>query len=299
MFRRTCASAFKATRVAQVSLVFKQLEGTNPLTKKDKPVNSWSDEFGKVPQSKEMVSKYGRYAKYSDPALCDVDTSEEVVLNTYPEGSAPGRIEATAGVALKDYDANLWDEEFFRKHILKPKIADELEDRARVTDYALNSCLLGFVILMARYAVLPLWYVGQPAMSMVGQMNIEAEIGEMDERACKTVVWRGKPVFVYRRSERQMKEVADTPMSALKHPETDEARFPDPAHRDKAVVIAICTHLGCVPIPNEGLFNGFFCPCHGSHYDPSGRIRQGPAPLNLEVPPYKWLDENTIYMGKL
>lgn len=299
MLRRTCACAFKATRVAQVSLVFKQLEGTNPLTKKDRPVNSWSDEFGKIPQSQEMVSKYGRYAKYSDPALCDVDTSEEVVLNTYPDGAAPGRIEATAGVALKDYDANLWDEEFFRKHILKPKLPDHLEDRARVTDYALNSCLLGFVILMARYAVLPLWYVGQPAMSMVGQMNIEAEIGEMDERACKTVVWRGKPVFVYRRSERQMKEIADTPMSALKHPETDEARFPDPAHRDKAIVIAICTHLGCVPIPNEGLFNGFFCPCHGSHYDPSGRIRQGPAPLNLEVPPYKWLDENTIYMGKL
>ncbi|EPY35030.1 ubiquinol-cytochrome c reductase iron-sulfur subunit [Strigomonas culicis] len=150
---------------------------------------------------------------------------------------------------------------------------------------------------MARYAVLPLWYVGQPAMSMVGQMNIEAEIGSLEDRECKTVVWRGKPVFVYKRSERQMKEILETPMSQLKHPETDEARFPE--KRDMAVVIAICTHLGCVPIPNEGLFNGFFCPCHGSHYDASGRIRQGPAPLNLEVPPYKWLDENNIYMGKL
>lgn len=299
MFRRTCTSAFQATRATKVSLLFKQLEGTTPLTKKDKPVNSWTDEFGKTPQSDVMAKKYGRYAKYSDPALCDVDTSEEVVLNTYPDGSPAGRIEVTAGVALKDYDANIWDEAFFRKHILKPKLADELQDRARVTDYALNSCLLGFVVLMARYAVLPLWYVGQPAMSMVGQMNIEAEVGQLDERECKTVVWRGKPVFVYRRSERQMKVIAETPMSALKHPETDEARFPDPTHRDKAVVIAICTHLGCVPIPNEGLFDGFFCPCHGSHYDPSGRIRQGPAPLNLEVPPYRWIDENNIYMGKL
>lgn len=283
--------------MAQVSLVFKQLEGNAPLTPKDKPVNSWADEFLKVPQSSQMSEKYGRYAKYSDPALCEVDTSEEVVLNTYPQGSHEGRIEATAGVALRDYDANMWDEEFFRKHILKPKLPDDLEDRARVTDYALNSCLLGFVILMARYAVLPLWYVGQPAMSMVGQMNIEAEIGELGDRECKTVVWRGKPVFVYKRSDRQMKEVLATPMSALKHPETDEVRFP--TMRDKAVVIAICTHLGCVPIPNEGLFNGFFCPCHGSHYDPSGRIRQGPAPLNLEVPPYRWIDDNTIYMGKL
>ncbi|KAG5492022.1 hypothetical protein GH5_00925 [Leishmania sp. Ghana 2012 LV757] len=297
MLRRSLISALQATRAARVSLVFKQLEGNMPLTKKDKPVNSWSDEFMKPPQSAEMMKKHGRYAKYSDPALCDVDTSEEVVLNTYPDGAPQGRIEATAGVALKDYDANLWDEEFFRKHILKPKLADDMEDRARVTDYALNSAMLGFVILMARYAVLPLWYVGQPAMSMVGQMNIEAEVGELDERQCTTVVWRGKPVFVYRRSARQMKEVMDTPLSALKDPETDEARFPE--HRDKAVVIAICTHLGCVPIPNEGLFNGFFCPCHGSHYDPSGRIRQGPAPLNLEVPPYRWIDDNTIYMGKL
>lgn len=297
MLRRTCATAFHKTRIAQVSLVFKQLEGNAPLTKKDRPVNSYADEFFKPPKSQEMSIKYGRYAKYSDPALCDVDVSEEVVLNTYPNGSPEGRIEATSGMPLKDYHASMWDEDFFRKHILKPKLPDELEDRARVTDYALNSCLLGFVILMCRYAFLPLWYVGQPAMTMVGQMNIEAEIGQLDERECKTVVWRGKPVFVYRRSERQMKEVLDTPMNALKHPETDEARFPD--HRDMAVVIAICTHLGCVPIPNEGLFNGFFCPCHGSHYDASGRIRQGPAPLNLEVPPYKWLDDNTIYMGKL
>nr|CCC93196.1 unnamed protein product [Trypanosoma congolense IL3000] len=297
MLRRSLPRAFQSTALVRVSLVFKQLEGSNPLTVKDKPVGSWSDEFLKPPVSKEMTEKYGRYAKYSDPALCSVDTSSEVVLNTYPQGSQEGRIEATAGVALKDYDASMWDEDFFRKYILKPKLPDELEDRARVMDYALNSALLGFVILMVRYAVLPLWYVGQPAMSMVGQMNIEAEVGELEDRECKTVVWRGKPVFVYRRSERQMNDLLSTPLSALKHPETDEARFPD--HRDMAVVIAICTHLGCIPIPNEGLFGGFFCPCHGSHYDASGRIRQGPAPLNLEVPPYRWVDDKTIYLGKL
>lgn len=296
MLSRTGVRALCATRIRYITLFVKQLECNTPVTHKDRPVNSWSDEFLKPPQSKTMTALHGRYAKYSDPALCDVDTSEEVVLNTYPDGAPEGRIEATTGVALKDFDASMWDEKFFRKHILKPKLPDALEDRARVTDYALNSCLLGFVILAARYAVLPLWYVGQPAMSMVGQMNIEAEVGELDERECKTLVWRGKPVFVYRRSERQLKEVEETPMSALKHPETDEARFPD--QRDKAVVIAICTHLGCVPIPNEGLFNGFFCPCHGSHYDASGRIRQGPAPLNLEVPPYKWLDDHTVYLGK-
>lgn len=297
MLRKTVLSAFRSTRVAQLSLVMKQLEMNQALTSKDKPVNSFGDEFLKPAVHKDMEGKYGKYAKYSDSAFTKVDTTQEVVLNTYPEGSKEGRIEATAGVPLKEYHANMWDEEFFRKHILKPKKTVEQADRARVADYAMNSVMLGFSILMVRYAVLPVWYMGQPTMTMVGQMNIEAEIGEMEDKQCKTVVWRGKPIYVYKRSARQMTEVAATPMSALKHPETDEQRFP--VNRLYAVCIAICTHLGCIPIPNEGLFGGFFCPCHGSHYDASGRIRQGPAPLNLEVPPNKWLNDSTLYLGKL
>lgn len=295
MLRNTVLSSFRATRVAQLSLVVKQLEGTAPLTSKDKPVNSFGDEFGKVAVNKEMAAKYGQYAKYSDPKFAEVDTTQEVVLNTYPEGTREGRIETTAGVPLKDYNASMWDEDFFRKHILKPKKPESEADRARVVDYALNSVMLGFSILMIRYAVLPIWYMGMPTMTMVGQLNIEAEIGAMEDKQCKTVVWRGKPVYVYKRSARQLKDMEETPMSALKHPETDIARFPN--NRDFAVCIAICTHLGCIPIPNEGLFGGFFCPCHGSHYDASGRIRQGPAPLNLEVPPHKWLTSETIYLG--
>lgn len=297
MLRRTLVSAFRKTQVAQLSMMVKQLEGTTPLTTKDKPVNSWTDEFMKPNVSKDMTEKYGRYAKYSDPAFCAVDTTQEVVLNTYPEGTKEGLIQATAGVPLSEYNASMWDEAFFRKHILKPKATEEEADRARVMDYALNSVMLGFSILMVRYAVLPIWYMGQPTMTMVGQMNIEAEIGQLEDKKCKTVVWRGKPIFVYKRSARQLKDNEDTPLSVLKHPETDIQRFP--TNRFLAVVIAICTHLGCIPIPNEGLFGGFFCPCHGSHYDASGRIRQGPAPLNLEVPPHKWLNDETIYLGKL
>lgn len=285
----------RRTTPAAVSLVFKQLELSSPLTAKDKPVQSWSDEFLKPPVSAEMEKKYGRYAKYSDPELAKVDTTQEVVLNTYPEGSRQGRIENA--MPLKEFDANVWDEKFFRKNILKPKLAADKIDKPRVLDYALNSFMLGFMVYMLRYALLPLWYVGQPRMTMVAQMNIEAEIGTLDEKGCKTVVWRGKPIYVYNRSARQMKEMNEVSMSELKHPETDEARFP--TKREHAVVIAICTHLGCIPIPNEGLWGGFFCPCHGSHYDASGRIRQGPAPLNLEVPPYKWVSEDTVYLGKL
>lgn len=295
MLRKTVLSSFRSTRVAQLSMVVKQLEMNTPLVAKDKPVNSFGDEFLKPQNNKDMTAKHGQYAKYSDPAFTEVNTTAEVVLNTYPEGTREGRIEVSAGVPLKDYNASMWDEEFFRKHILKPKQPDEAADRARVMDYALNSIMVGFSILMVRYAVLPVWYMGQPTMTMVGQMNIEAEIGTLEDKQCKTVVWRGKPVYVYKRSARQMKEVEETPMSALKHPETDIARFPN--NRMHAVCIAICTHLGCIPIPNEGLFGGFFCPCHGSHYDASGRIRQGPAPLNLEIPPHKWLNDETIYLG--
>ena len=200
----------RRTAPASVSLVFKQLELTTPLTVKDKPVNSWSDEFLKPPVSKEMESKYGRYAKYSDPALSKVDTSDEVVLNTYPEGTKQGRIEVTR--PLKEFDACMWDEKFFRKNILKPKIPDSQMDKGRVTDYALNSVLLGFAIYIARYVLLPVWYVGQPRMSMVAMMNIEAEIGEMEDKQCKTVVWRGKPIDVYKRSAKQMKDVQDVPV---------------------------------------------------------------------------------------
>ena len=143
--------------------------------------------------------------------------------------------------------------------------------------------------------IAPLWWVGQPRLTLVNESNVEVEIGEMEDKECKTIVWRGKPVYVYARSEGQMKTLSETPMSALKHPETDESRFPN--NRRYAVVIAICTHLGCIPSANEGAFGGFFCPCHGSHYDASARIRVGPAPLNLEIPPHRWIDEGTVYLG--
>lgn len=285
--------------LTRVSLAFKQLEMTTPLTHNDKPINSWSEEFLKPPRSQEMEEKYGRYARYSSPANVKVDTSEEVVLNTYPDGPREGRIETTTGIPLKEFYAGTWDEKFFRKHILKPKLEDHLQDRARIVDYMLNGLTLGFMILLARTALLPAYYFSLPNMRMIGSMNIEAEIGALEDKQCKTIVWRGKPIFVYKRSQHQMKVLEETPLSALKHPETDLFRFPDPNKRLYAVVIAICTHLGCIPIPNEGVFDGFFCPCHGSHYDPSGRIRQGPAPLNLEIPPFKWIDDNNVYMGKL
>lgn len=109
-----------------------------------------------------------------------------------------------------------------------------------------------------------------------------------------TVKWRGKPVFIRHRTPSEIATEAAVPLSALRDEEADEDRVLQPHW---LVVLGICTHLGCVPISGAGDFNGWFCPCHGSHYDVSGRIRKGPAPLNLEVPPYKFTGDAKILIG--
>lgn len=122
----------------------------------------------------------------------------------------------------------------------------------------------------------------------------EFDLSEIDVGKTLTVKWRGKPVFIRRRSGEEIEREAGVSLDQLRDAEPDEDRTLKP---EFIVVLGICPHLGCVPIPNAGDYEGWFCPCHGSHYDVSGRIRKGPAPLNLEVPPYKFIEENVILMG--
>jgi len=121
--------------------------------------------------------------------------------------------------------------------------------------------------------------------------SAEFDLSEINLGQTITVKWRGKPVFIKRRTEDEISTVESVPMSALRDPEEDSVRVQE---KEWLVVLAICTHLGCVPISNAGEYKGWFCPCHGSHYDASGRIRKGPAPLNLEVPPYKLTGEQLV-----
>ena len=109
-----------------------------------------------------------------------------------------------------------------------------------------------------------------------------------------TVKWRGKPVFIRHRTPAEITGEANVSLAELRDEETDDDRTLKP---EWLVVLGICTHLGCVPLSGAGDFNGWFCPCHGSHYDISGRIRKGPAPLNLEVPPYKFTGDTKILIG--
>mmetsp|Transcript_1590 Transcript_1590/g.4845 ORF Transcript_1590/g.4845 Transcript_1590/m.4845 type:complete len:211 (+) Transcript_1590:56-688(+) len=124
--------------------------------------------------------------------------------------------------------------------------------------------------------------------------NAEFDVSAVEEGQTITVKWRGKPVFIRHRTADEIAESEGVPLDVLRDPQPDAERVQDP---EWLVALGICTHLGCVPIANAGDFGGWFCPCHGSHYDLSGRIRKGPAPLNLEIPPYKFLDDGKILVG--
>jgi ubiquinol-cytochrome c reductase iron-sulfur subunit len=108
------------------------------------------------------------------------------------------------------------------------------------------------------------------------------------------IKWRGKPVFIRHRTESEIKEAEDTKWEALRDPQADSERVQKP---EWLIMLGVCTHLGCVPIGEAGDFGGWFCPCHGSHYDISGRIRKGPAPLNLEIPAYDFPEEGMVVIG--
>jgi len=124
--------------------------------------------------------------------------------------------------------------------------------------------------------------------------SAEFELDAVAMGSTITVKWRGKPIFVRRRTPAEIEVEKNVPMAHLRDQEEDHERAQNP---EWLVVLGICTHLGCVPISGAGEYNGWFCPCHGSHYDVSGRIRKGPAPLNLEIPPYKFTGDAKILVG--
>ncbi|XP_019184682.1 PREDICTED: cytochrome b-c1 complex subunit Rieske-4, mitochondrial-like [Ipomoea nil] len=124
--------------------------------------------------------------------------------------------------------------------------------------------------------------------------SIEVDLSSIEPGTTVTVKWRGKPVFIRRRTDDDINLANSVDVGSLRDPQQDIERVKNP---EWLVVIGVCTHLGCIPLPNAGDFGGWFCPCHGSHYDISGRIRKGPAPYNLEVPTYTFLDENKLLIG--
>ena len=143
-------------------------------------------------------------------------------------------------------------------------------------------------------AVLPLIDQMNPDASVKALSSTEVDVSEVSPGQSITVLWRGKPVFIKRRTEEEISKARDVDLKELIDPEKDEDRAKNP---EWLVMLGVCTHLGCVPLGDKGEYGGWFCPCHGSHYDTSGRIRKGPAPTNMEVPKYEFVNNNTIKIG--
>jgi ubiquinol-cytochrome c reductase iron-sulfur subunit len=143
-------------------------------------------------------------------------------------------------------------------------------------------------------AVWPLIAQMNPDASTLALASTELDISGVVEGQIVTVKWRGKPVFVRHRTKAEIEASQNVSLSELPDPQPDSARVQKP---EWLVVVGVCTHLGCIPTGHEGEYNGWFCPCHGSTYDVSGRIRSGPAPTNLEVPKYAFLTETKIKIG--
>ena len=143
-------------------------------------------------------------------------------------------------------------------------------------------------------AVWPLIDQMNPDSSVKALATTEADITNVEPGKTITVLWRGKPIFIRRRTKEEIKEASLVDLKDLKDPQKDSDRTKDP---EWLVMVGVCTHLGCVPLGNKGEYKGWFCPCHGSHYDTSGRIRKGPAPNNLEIPKYEFVSKSTIKIG--
>ncbi len=139
----------------------------------------------------------------------------------------------------------------------------------------------------------------RPAADTLAEATLEVDLSPIETGQAITVVWRKKPVFIRHRTADEIQKAESQNVAELRDPQPDSERVKKP---EWLVMIGICTHLGCIPLgqqPNDptGNYGGWFCPCHGSHYDESGRIRQGPAPRNLAIPQYEFIDDTTIRLG--
>jgi ubiquinol-cytochrome c reductase iron-sulfur subunit len=151
----------------------------------------------------------------------------------------------------------------------------------------------------AGLAIWPLIDSMNPAKDVLALSTIEVDLTPIALGQRITVKWRGKPVFIDHRTKELIAKAAEDDNANLRDPQPDKARVKKP---EWLVMVGVCTHLGCVPLGQKvgqprGDFGGWFCPCHGSHYDTSGRIRVGPAPKNLEVPAYTFLNDTTLRIG--
>lgn len=149
--------------------------------------------------------------------------------------------------------------------------------------YVLKSHMLHYILFLA------------PSRDVLATAQVEVSLANIPLGKVSIVKWRGKPIFIYHRAENVIEQERAVSLSILRDPQTDDERV---QKAEWLIMIGVCTHLGCIPIPNAGIIpGGFFCPCHGSHFDGSGRVRKGPAPTNLVVPKYEFITDEKVIIG--
>ena len=176
--------------------------------------------------------------------------------------------------------------------------AADPQDGATRRDFLLYAAS-GLGAVGAAAAVWPFIHSMNPAADTLALASTEVDISPVQEGQAITITWRGKPVFVRHRTADEIAQAQKVDVKELRDPQTDAQRVQKP---EWLIMVGVCTHLGCIPLGQKpadpkGEFGGWFCPCHGSQYDTSGRIRKGPAPLNLLVPQYTFLTDTTVRIG--
>ncbi len=182
------------------------------------------------------------------------------------------------------------------KENLVENTSDGLSDEGKGRRDFIVDTSIGVACVGAVAAVVPFVSSMAPSADVLAVGATEVDLTKIKEGETVTVMWRGNPVFIKHRTKAEIEQAQAVDIKELKDPQADEERVKK-GKEQWLVTLGVCTHLGCVPLGNKGDFKGWLCPCHGSHYDTSARIRKGPAPLNLPIPPYEFLSDSKIKIG--
>lgn len=205
-------------------------------------------------------------------------------------------LKVPSGVRFAHTDIKVPDFSYYRKPSVKSSTSRSIESASdrRAFTYMMTAALGVGTTYIAKSLVTKFVTTMSPSADVLALAKVEINLSDIPEGKHQTFQWRGKPLFVWHRTPETIELAQNVDSKGLRDPQTDSERVKNP---EWLILIGVCTHLGCVPIPNSGEFGGYYCPCHGSHYDSSGRIRKGPAPLNLEVPAYEFTDAGTVVVG--
>jgi len=239
-------------------------------------------------------------APHKTPAVAQV---EPLTSHTLGKKRILGPMSVTSGIGVASQvrfahtdTINVPDFSFYRRRSVQSPVSrnKDTAEKRKLFNYAITGALGVGAAYSAKSIVHTFIGAMGASADVLALAKVEVDLSSITEGKSVVVKWRGKPLFIRHRTAAEITTEEGVDPTSLRHAESDQERVKDPKW---LVLIGICTHLGCVPIANKGIYNGYYCPCHGSHYDVSGRIRKGPAPMNLEIPPYEFASPTDLIVG--